>query len=106
MRAVRLLLDLGVPASSTDADGLTALHVAAANGHRLVVDELLARGASLTVRERVYGGTPLGRVTWFSHAWPTPERDEVRRALSERSTDVFDLVFAGAAERLADRARR
>jgi ankyrin repeat protein len=99
--AVQLLLELGVPASASDADGLSALHLAAANGHRLVVDALLARGASLSQRERVYGGTPLGRVTWFSRVWPTPERDEVRRALSERSTDVFDLVFAGAAERLA-----
>src|SRR5207237_276388 len=32
---------------------------------------------------------------------PTPERDEVRRALVERSTDVFDLACAGAADRLA-----
>jgi len=101
LRAVRLLLDFGVPVDAANHDGLTALHVAAANGHRLVVDELLARGASSDLRDHVYGGTALGRVTWFSRAWPTPERDEVRRALVAGSTDVFDVAYAGAADRLA-----
>ncbi len=101
LRAVRLILDLGVPVDATGADGLTALHEAASNGHRLVVDELLSRGASLEIRDRVHSGTPLGRVTWFSRVWPTPERDEIRRVLAARSTNVFDVTFAGAADRLA-----
>lgn len=101
LAAVRLLLDLGVPVDSANANGVTALHLAASNGHRLVVDELLARGASLDLRERVHGGSPLGRVVWFSRAWPSPEREEVLRLLVERSTDVFDVTYAGAADRLA-----
>jgi ankyrin repeat protein len=100
LRAVQRLLALGVPIDSTNDQGVTALHLAAENGHRLVVDELLARGASMDLRDRVHGGTPLGRVSWFSRTWPTPERDEVRRVLAERSTDVFNVVYAGAASRL------
>jgi ankyrin repeat protein len=101
LRAVRLLLDLGVPIDSTNRHGVSALHLAASNGHRLVVDELLERGGSMEIRDHVHGGTPLGRVTWFSRAWPTRERDEVRRVLAERSSDIFDVAYAGAADRLA-----
>jgi ankyrin repeat protein len=101
LKAVRLLLDLGVPVNGTDPHGLTALHVAAERGHRLVVDHLLERGASLDLRDRVYDGTPLGRATWFSRRWPTPERVEVRRALAQRSTDAIQVVYAGSVDRLA-----
>jgi ankyrin repeat protein len=101
LRAVRLMLDLGVSVDATNDEGATALHLAAANGHRLVVDELLARGASTLIRDRAYGGTPLGRVTWFSRRWPSPERDDARRALAARATDVFGIVYAGALDRLA-----
>lgn len=99
--AVRLLLELGVPINASNDEGLTPLHMAASNGHRLVVDELLARGASLDIRDRVHGGSPLSRTTWFCRAWPTMERDDVQQALVERSTDVFDVVHAGATDRLA-----
>jgi ankyrin repeat protein len=100
--AIRLLLDLGVPVDSANADGVTALHLAASNGHRLAVDELLARGARLDLRDRVHGGTPLGRVTWFARYWPSPGRDEVRRLLAARSTDIFAVTYAADANRLAD----
>ena len=99
--ALRMLLDAGASVSSTTPQGIPALHVAAGDGHRLVAEEMLVRGASLEVRDPVYGGTPLGRVTWISRRRPTPEREEVKRFLVTRSTDVFDLVFAGALERLA-----
>jgi hypothetical protein len=49
----------------------------------------------------VYGGTPLGRVAWLWKRWPTPERADVQRFLVARCNDVFDVVFAGSAERLA-----
>lgn len=101
LAAVRLLLELGVPVDLTDDKGVTALHLAAGHGHRLVVEELVARGASLDRRDRVHDGTPLGHVTWISRRWPTPERDEVRRFLADRSTDVFNVVYAGAVDRLA-----
>jgi ankyrin repeat protein len=45
LQAVRLCLDvLGAPVDGTNDKGLTALHAAAGNGRRLVVDELLSRG--------------------------------------------------------------
>jgi ankyrin repeat protein len=96
-----LLLDLGVAIDATDVRGVTALHQAASNGHRLVVEELLERGARADLRDRVHGGTPLGHVTWASRAWPTPERDDVRRLLTARSTDVFAVAYAADADRLA-----
>jgi ankyrin repeat protein len=101
LRAVRLLLDLGVAIDATDVRGVTALHQAASNGHRLVVEELLERGARTDLRDRVHGGTPLGHVTWASRAWPTPERDDVRRLLTARSTDVCAVAYAADADRLA-----
>jgi ankyrin repeat protein len=101
LAAARMLLDAGVSASVSTPQGLTALHVAAQHGHRLVVEELLARGAALEVREPVYGGTPLGRATYFWKKRPSLERAEVVRFLAARSTNPFDVVFAGAADRLA-----
>jgi ankyrin repeat protein len=101
LAAARLLLDAGFPVSWAGADGLTALHLAAHHGQRRVVEELVARGAPLDVRDAVYGGTPLGRVAWLGKRWPTPERADVQRFLVARSNDVFDVVFAGSAERLA-----
>jgi ankyrin repeat protein len=40
-------------------------------------------------------------VAWLWKRWPTPERADVQRFLVARSSDVFDVVFAGSAERLA-----
>jgi ankyrin repeat protein len=82
LRAVRLCLDiLGVPVDATNDEGLTALHTAAGNGRRLVVDELLGRGASLTIRDPVHGGTPLDHARWAARTWPSPERADVARLL-------------------------
>jgi hypothetical protein len=82
LRAVRVCLDaLGVDVNATSDKGLAALHVAAGNGHRLVVEELLARGASLSIKDAVHGGTPLGHARWASRTWPTPERSDVARLL-------------------------
>jgi ankyrin repeat protein len=82
LRAVRLCLDvLGVDVSATNEKGLTALHLAAGNGRRLVVEELLARGASLTLKDAEHGGTPLGHAEWSARTWPTAERSDVARLL-------------------------
>ena len=82
VRAVRLCLDvLGVAVDATGDKGMTALHAAAGNGRRLVVDELLGRGASLTIRDSVHGGTPLDHARWAARTWPSPERADVARVL-------------------------
>src|SRR5262245_24391969 len=82
LRAVRLCLDvLGAPVDATDDKGLPALHAAAGNGQRLIVDELLGRGASLTVRDAVHRGTPLDHARWAARTWPSPWRADVVRAL-------------------------
>jgi uncharacterized protein len=57
-----------------------------------VVQELVERGASLTIHEGMYGGTP---VDWA--AGPA-----VRQYLLDRTTDVFDLAYYGRADRLAE----
>jgi ankyrin repeat protein len=82
LRAVRLCLDvLGVPADATNDKGLTALHTAAGNGLRLIVDELLSRGASLSIRDLVHRGTPPDHARWAARTWPSPERADVARVL-------------------------
>jgi hypothetical protein len=82
LRAVRLCLDiLGVPVNATNDEGLTALHTAAGNGRRLVVDELLSRGALLTIRDPVHRGTPLDHARWAAQTWPSLERADVARVL-------------------------
>ena len=57
---MRALLDAGVGVDSRRSDGTTALHHAAFEGNAEVVEELLARGADLSLRDGVYDGTPTG----------------------------------------------
>ncbi len=57
---VRALLDAGVDVDSRRNDGTTALHLAAFDGNAELVEELLARGADLSLRDGVYAGTPAG----------------------------------------------
>ena len=79
---MRLCLDvLGVSVDATNDERLTALHVAAGNGHRLIVDELLSRGACLTIPDAVHHRTPLDHAHWAARTWPSPERADVARAL-------------------------
>ena len=47
-----------------DADGATALHHAAFNAHRPMVNLLCESGAELNARDGVYGATPTG---WAIH---------------------------------------
>ncbi len=57
---MRALLDAGVDVDSRRSDGTTALHQAAFEGNAELVEELLARGADLNLRDAVYDGTPAG----------------------------------------------
>ena len=43
-----------------DSTGATALHVAAFQGHRAIVDLLLTSGAEINARDDRFGATPMG----------------------------------------------
>jgi ankyrin repeat protein len=75
--AVELCLALGLPINGRDAQGLTALHHAARSGHLEVVRELVARGASVVVRDPIYDGTALGHAKHFAARWPRPHGAEI-----------------------------
>jgi Ankyrin repeats (3 copies) len=63
-QAVRALLAAGVPVNTAGDYGGTALHWACWKGYADLVKILIDRGASLTVEDDVFHGTPTG---WFSH---------------------------------------
>ena len=54
------LLDAGVDVNAERPDATTALHHAAIDGNAALVDELLARGADLARRDKVFNGTAAG----------------------------------------------
>ena len=51
-------------ARATDEEGATALHHAAVNGYREIVDLLLDAGADIDARDSIHGATPAG---WAIH---------------------------------------
>ena len=53
-----MLIDNGARIGAALSDGVTALHVAAENGHALCIRVLLAAGADANVRDKE-GWTPL-----------------------------------------------
>ena len=65
--AVQRLLDLGLPADATDAQGCTALLRAAGGGHGDIVERLLGTGANLNASART-GATPLSAAISMRHA--------------------------------------
>ena len=62
--SVRALLDAGVPIDSRGDMGGTALHWACWKGYADLAKLLVERGASLTIEDAQYHGTPPG---WFGH---------------------------------------
>jgi hypothetical protein len=85
LEALELGLALGLPIDGHDRDGLTALHHAARGGHLDVVRALVARGASLVVRDRLYDGTALGHARHFAERWPRPDAAAIVALLEPRS---------------------
>jgi ankyrin repeat protein len=78
---VRLLLDHGIHIDATPPGShwtATALHAAAGQGHRAVVELLLERGADPAIKDVRYQSTPLG---WARHLG----RDDVIELLTELS---------------------
>ena len=71
-----------------EADGTTALHMAASSGHRSTVRVLLAAGPSLEVLDDTHGATALGWVAHGSTWCRNPEGDYA--GIAE------DLIAAGA----------
>ena len=81
LEVVRLLLDRGTHIDATPPGShwtATALHTAAGQGHRAVVELLLARGADPSIKDARYQSTPLG---WATHMG----RDDVAALLTELS---------------------
>jgi ankyrin repeat protein len=75
--ALELGLSLGLQIDRVDRGGLTALHHAARAGHLHIVRELVSRGASLTLRDHMYDGTPLGHARHFASRWPGEHRADI-----------------------------
>jgi ankyrin repeat protein len=85
---VRALLAAGIPVDTPGEIGGTALHWACWQGYADLVELLLAHGASLTVEDTSYKGTPAG---WLDHG---------RRNSLERGGDyarVAKLLLAAGA---------
>jgi ankyrin repeat protein len=62
--AVRRLLATGAPIHARGELGATALHWACWKGYADLVELLIDRGASLTIEDEQFHGTPPG---WFGH---------------------------------------
>lgn len=56
--SVTCMLDSGVPVDTVNANGATALHLAAYCGHLALVEALIARGSNVTRRDTQYRATP------------------------------------------------
>jgi ankyrin repeat protein len=101
---VRRLLAAGWPADARGHDGATALHWAAWHGDLELARELLHRGASPSVRERSFGGTPLSWAVHASvHGWH-PERGDyaaVVELLAAAGAPLPDEIHGSAPVRQA-----
>jgi hypothetical protein len=51
----------------THGQGITALHMAAQNGHMAVVKLLVERGADRTIKEDLYQSTAQGAAAYFGN---------------------------------------
>ena len=84
LEAVKLAVDLGADVNAADANGLTAMHGAAANGADAIVEFLAGRGAQLDVKDQ-YQQTPLSiaaglRLPWIPYG---QELGEIKQPSTE-----------------------
>lgn len=83
---VRLMLDAGEDPDRFNPDGYhsgaTPLHHAAHNGHRGVVELLVARGGRLDIRDTSFHGTPVG---WAEHGGHQEIAELLRAAQSKQN---------------------
>ena len=79
--AVQALLAGGADPSQAQGDGITALHMGALEGHRDVVDVLLAAGAEVGATTRIGAYTPLHLASQAGHG-------TVVRALLDKGADA------------------
>jgi hypothetical protein len=85
--AVRIAVELGSDVNAANADGLTAMHGAAANGADGVVQFLVEKGAKLDVRDK-YQQTPLSIATGERLPW-IPDGDELGEIIQPSTRDLL-----------------
>jgi ankyrin repeat protein len=92
-RAVDLLLSLGATVHGVDHDGISPLHRAVQSGVLQIVQQLVAAGADVDLRERRWNGTPM--------SWAVVlHKPAVADFLAPLSHDVRPLAYQGRLERL------
>lgn len=102
-RVVELLLRHGAAVDALDNEkssvdgtaGYTALHAAAFRGNMEAARVLLANGASVTVRDSRYSGTPAGWAAYAGH-------DDIRDLILQGPIDVFDAIYYDRLDRLPE----
>jgi ankyrin repeat protein len=92
--ALRLVLDLGFDPNFLDE--VVAFHCAAGAGREDLARILLQRGASLTIREPFYDGTPVGWADFFD------QREMRDMLLNEGPICLFDALDFDRLDRIAD----
>jgi 26S proteasome non-ATPase regulatory subunit 10 len=67
IKAVKQHLAAGTDVDAKDMNGETPLNWATYNGHKEIVELLIAAGADMNVKDHVWGYTPLHRAAFSGH---------------------------------------
>jgi len=89
---VDFLLKSGVGVGSSDCDGRTALHLAAAAGHVHICERLIAANADVNAVDR-WGSTPISDAVQFKHF-------ELAQMLRSASSKAADLELYRSSEQI------